>query len=246
METEQTTVQSRPQTREGPGDLLTVALITREEDRVFLPGALDSIPGWARVVVLETKEEGGPTTRLDILRETEREVLARYHYPRGEWSFARARNKSISLCRTEWILAMDTDERLLRHQTEPLREALETMPHSVGGVKFGVGGWNPTTDMATGAHTFVPQVRLFRLNPAIFWTGSIHEQVSPQIRAAGLTIRESTFALYHEGYEVDRDSLREKAERNLRLLCREYLVDPSQRTLEYIRGTAELLHNFSL
>lgn len=218
---------------------LTFYTITRNEDRKYLRGMLDTLPRGCEVVIVNTvhKPEEAGTLRVDK-RDNQvgnAFVLATYYY--ASWDFTEARNAALSLCSRGWCFWMDTDDRLIPWQHEDLLE-LTTLPPGVAGVMVGCYGYQPPyKENERGAFYSVPQVRAHRNVPGLVWRGKVHEQLEPQIKKLGYTIVEADLGVYHVGYVTDVQTMSAKMGRNVVMLCqqitsdREYLPDYYTHTL---------------
>ncbi len=83
-------------------------------------------------------------------------------------------------------------------------------------------------DRVTQAATAVHHLSLFRNQPALRWSYSVHEQILPAFRQAGHAVRFSDVVIQHTG-SLDREPRARKLQRELRLLERdlaERLGDP--------------------
>jgi tetratricopeptide (TPR) repeat protein len=83
----------------------------------------------------------------------------------------------------------------------------------------------------------VPQVRLFRRDPAVRWQYRVHEQILLSIRAAGHDLRWTDIAILHDGYQ-DPMQCRTKLERNVRLLQIQNAENPDDPIILYHLGWA--------
>lgn len=155
---------------------------------------------------------------------TEMETHATWYYE--DFSFAEARNAAISLCKTEWIFMIDSDESL--HNLNFSGIDFAKIPETVGGVLVN----NVLLQLSRDGMAVVPQTithtRIFRNDPRIRYTNRCHEQVLESITAAGFDIMESDIVLVHHGYRADDAALERKFRRNIRLM----LMDLSEPTAQ--------------
>ncbi len=191
---------------------VSAALIVKNEEP-YLEACLASLQGVAgEVVVVDT----GSTDRT-------KEVAARrgarvYDFP---WTgdFSAARNYGLDLCRGEWILYIDADERVRPGTAENLQQELSSTNHIA---------YQVLLHPCAGFTSFWI-LRLFRNDPAIRFRGVIHENLWPavqEVRAAcGGEVGSSTLILDHAGYEGNQQR---KNERNLPLLLRGVEQDPER------------------
>lgn len=125
--------------------------------------------------------------------------------------FAPARNQALSLCRGDWVLVLDADERLLpRPRQELLQRMAEPDLLLITLLRQELGArQSPYSSVS----------RLFRRHPGLVWSGAYHASVDDS--AAALCQREpnwrlghcATPALTHEGYRPELLASRDKARR---------------------------------
>jgi len=134
-----------------------------------------------------------------------------------EWpdAFDEARNHSLSLVETEWVLVLDADEWLAEGAAEALKSAIAD-DTAAGFLVF-------CQDLQRdGSFTEMELVRLFRSHPEVRFRGAIHEQID-QSELKRLTgrpnIPRSEVRFFHDGYvePASDESLR----RDVRLLKKE-------------------------
>ncbi|MEM1180515.1 MAG: glycosyltransferase [Acidobacteriota bacterium] len=196
------TIGDRPQ--------LAAALIVRDEER-FLRDCLESLQGVVDdVVVVDTGSR-------DRTRDIAVESGARLFHFTWRDDFSAARNAALDECRSDWVLYIDADERVVGGADAAFRTQLEDERLLGLTVRF-----RPAT-----GYTFFREPRLFRLHPDIRFRGAIHESHLPDLyRLASRerrTIGHSELALHHLGYDGD---ISHKHPRNLPLLEARLKKDP--------------------
>lgn len=190
--------------------LLAAALIVRDEER-FLGDCLASLDGVVdEVVVVDT----GSRDRTCEIAEAAGARLSHFTW---RDDFAAARNAALDACRSEWILYIDADERVIGGDDDAMRAQLDD-PRLVGlTVRF-----RPAT-----GYTFYREPRLFRRHPDVRFRGAIHESHLPDLyrlaQRERRTIGHSELALHHLGYDGD---ISHKHPRNLPLLEARLREDP--------------------
>ncbi|MEM6795690.1 MAG: glycosyltransferase [Acidobacteriota bacterium] len=189
---------------------LAAALIVRDEER-FLGDCLASLKGVVEdIVVVDTGSRDGT-------REIAEAAGARlFHFAWCD-DFAAARNAALDACRSDWVLYIDADERVVGGCDDEFRQLLED-PGFVGlTVRF-----RPVT-----GYTFYREPRLFRRHPDVRFRGAIHETHLPDLYSLALRERRlighSELALHHLGYDGD---ISHKHPRNLPLLEARLREDP--------------------
>ncbi|MEE9432449.1 MAG: hypothetical protein V3V16_15490, partial [Melioribacteraceae bacterium] len=91
------------------------------------------------------------------------------------------------------------------------------------------------------APTLMKYVRLFRNNKNISFTGKAHEQIEPSLAKSGYKLVGSSIEITHLGYNVDKEKLKEKADRNLELLINDYNEKPMSYGAYQIANTYSVL-----
>lgn len=132
--------------------------------------------------------------------------------------FAAAKNFALTKARGEWIVFLDADEYFAQGTGAQLRRVLEKYAEAQALLIKMV---NVDADQGNAGLDAFYTARVFRNAPQICYQGRIHEQIC---RTDGRPLRtrqvlEQELLLYHSGYSTGR--LREKAQRNLRVLLSE-------------------------
>ena len=180
---------------------LSVCMIVRDE-ALMLADCLASIKGvFHQLVVVDT---GSTDDTVAIAKSFGAQV---HHF---EWvdDFAAARNESIRHATGDWILWLDADERLRSDSVEPLRKLL-TPAHRP--TIYRVMIRNLQQDQLN--FTLSVFHRLISNHGGIRFSGRIHEQVSPSLKAVGGREKPSDIVLDHLGYALDSDELLAKRKR---------------------------------
>ena len=188
---------------------VTATLIVRDEENLLGPCLQSLVDKVDEIVVADT---GSSDSSIALATEHGARVA---HVPWQD-DFSAARNAALDLARGDWVLWIDADERLILNGTERLGDEL--------------------TDAAVGARvtwharrgfTPFPELRLFRNDPRIRFTGVIYESVMPAVervcRSDGKVVTDVSAEIVHVGYEGD---LSAKHARNLRLLERAVREQP--------------------
>lgn len=185
-----------------------------------LPDCLESVRGIAdEIVVADT---GSTDRSVEIGRRAGAKLLS------IPWQnhFANARNRSLAEVTADWVLMMDADERL-----DP--SARQCLPRLIA--REGVAGyqvtirnyvlnpsqkiWDRTSrpndsgyEPAKQYPAFIDHenVRLFRRDPRIYFTGRVHETVGWRIRDTGGKLGTADFCIHHFGMVRDETTLAKK------------------------------------
>ncbi len=133
--------------------------------------------------------------------------------------FAKARNLSLSKVTADWVLMLDADERLDPGAPQVLpsllsrrvtagfqviiRNYVSTLSHKIWDrpAKPNDSGYGPARSYP--AYVDHENVRLFRRDPQIYFTGRVHETVGWQILAAKRAIVNSNLIIHHMGMVRD-------------------------------------------
>ena len=160
-------------------------------------------------------------------------------------SFAEARNKSLSLCKCDWILVLDADEILDTAEHQIIRQAIfnaEAMGYRLwiknyldNGSVFGPDGAAKLNDGAfePAAHCshYIPQtgLRLFRAQNTPQYAGRIHESVEQWFEKQGYEAPLLEAAIHHFGkVETPDDLARRRTYLDLaRQEAKDYPYDPN-------------------
>jgi hypothetical protein len=207
---------------------VSLTLIARDEE-ANLPACLGPIrPLFGEMIVVDTGS-------ADRTREAAAALGARvYEFPWRD-DFAAARNAALDRATGDWVFWLDADDRLGSASVAGL------------GALFGALGGEPAAYAfpyrcplrEPGSAYLADYVRLFPRDPRVRWTGRVHEQVTPALRAIGHEVRLTDIAVGHVGY-ADPEQRRRKLERNLRLLLLEDAERPGRPYTLFHLGAAYL------
>jgi tetratricopeptide (TPR) repeat protein len=178
-----------------------------------LPECLASVRGIATEIIIA--DTGSTDTSVAIAQRFGAKV-----FPiNWENDFSKARNLSLAQVTADWVLMLDADERL-----DPIAvELLPTLLADRAAAGYQVIIRNYVMSLQTkiwdraalpNDHAYPPaheavayvdheNVRLFRRDPEIFFTGRVHETVGWQILSHQRTIASSSLKIHHMGMLVD-------------------------------------------
>src|ERR1043165_4072271 len=147
--------------------------------------------------------------------------------------FAQARNAALAHSTTDWILSLDADEELdieasrvipsllsraaMGGYIVPVRNYLPARHGSVNGNRATVNDGRCKSAANAPAYAQHLVVRLFRRHPNILYKGCVHENIAPQIMAAGFRLANADFCIHHLGF-LAHSRYSKKAEIYLELL----------------------------
>jgi len=194
---------------------LSLAMIVKNEEK-NLEKCLGSVKGLVdEIVIVDT---GSTDKTIEIAKANGAKVE---HFA---WTnnFSEARNKSLSLCSSDWILVLDADEMLDSLEHGAIRQAIldpnafaynlmkKNYLHS--GAAYGIDGGATLNDesfepAATYSHyTSHPCLRLFRNVDSPYFTGRVHETVEPWAEKHGHQVLNLNAALHHFGkHDIQRE-----------------------------------------
>lgn len=199
---------------------VSVAMIVRDEARNLIACLESLAPLASEICVVDT---GSEDNTADLARQWGCVVG---HFP---WSddFSAARNASLDLCRGDWILVADADERLDEKDVPSLRALMDRGPcfwYSFVTRNYtndthlsdfepciagdpnarGYAGWYPSL-----------KVRLFPNDPENRFFGRVHELLRSQRVDASITVTPSGVPIHH--YPLDKSPEAIEAKRRLYL-----------------------------
>ena len=181
--------QPAPDRTAGPIPLLSVAIITLNEER-NLARTLASVRFADEIVVVDS---GSTDRTLEIARESNARVFS------NPWrGFASQKNFAIAQCRGTWVLSLDADEELSPQLQAQLRTLLPSNPpfdaFHLRRRNLFLGRW-----MRHGGYYPDPKLRLFRRNAVAFSTAFEERPVHETIRFDGAS-ETLDYDLIHHAY----------------------------------------------
>ena len=161
----------------------------------------------------------------------------------SQFDFSYLRNKCDEYATGDWILHMDSDERFASPYDE-LWDYIDAMEiEDVKGAYVSVFGVYGEHSEATTRQRYInPNMRLFRNYKGIFWEGICHETIDASVHKD--LFADTDIMIYHKGYSTSNEVMKEKCERNAKLLIREWMRDKSERNWHYLMNTFSQLKQF--
>jgi tetratricopeptide (TPR) repeat protein len=191
---------------------LSVCMIVKDEEP-NVARAIESVRDIAfEVIVVDT---GSSDRTVAIARERGAKVGT------FAWSgsFSDARNHALALATGDWILTLDADEAATDRFRADWARTVATA--RADGLSIPVDNIGETASLAVTRLT-----RLFRNGRGYAYTGKIHEDIGPSIRAAGKVVAEADLPLAHYGYTQREGARKDRLKRNIDLLQAEHAADP--------------------
>jgi glycosyltransferase involved in cell wall biosynthesis/Tfp pilus assembly protein PilF len=192
----------------GTGPLISLCMIVKNEENM-LPRCLDSVKDFIdEIVIVDT---GSTDKTVEIAESYGAKV---YHHP-WENDFSKHRNQSISYAQGQWVLILDADEVLRDGDGLKLME-MAGHPYIDSVLVTVVNHFNQEN-----AQSWANQVRMFRRDPNISYTGIVHNQLSGYRSMASCPV-----FVYHYGYDLNPELMQAKFERTSQLLRKKIEQDP--------------------
>ena len=185
-----------------------IMIVKDEEERLAL--ILSDIEGIVdEIVVVDT---GSQDKTVDIARS----YGAKLGFFAWCNDFSAARNKSIELAESDYLLWLDADDRVNKDNQRKIRELKKNLrPGKDRGYLFRV-----INQVGEASSVIALQPRIFPNRKNIMFEGMIHEQILPSMERCGIKIENREITIDHAGYH-DKKTIENKARRNLEILLDE-------------------------
>ncbi|WP_419393371.1 glycosyltransferase [Cytobacillus praedii] len=188
---------------------VSLCMIVKDEE-TYLRRCLDSVFNQVdEIIIVDT---GSTDSTLCIAEEYGAKIL------KLSWQedFAAARNSSIEIANSEYILVLDADEYV--DQDTNLQETLKVMKdyYIINFKNYMDGGY-------VSSHQ---AIRLFKNNIGLKYFGKIHEHLNID-DIENLSVEFANFIIHHDGYKKEVFSQKNKYERNMKLLENEVKNNPT-------------------
>ena len=205
---------------------LSVCMIVKNEES-NLAQCLDSVKDIAaEIIIVDT---GSTDNSIKIAQNYKANII---HY---QWDddFSAARNISLEAAKQPYILIIDADERLMN----PL-----VVDSIIRNADDKTGLWlvnvvsNAAKPDGTEESYTANLPRLFLNSERFKFEGIIHEQVTSSVIKAGFGIKPTNIVIKHSGYSISPDRLKQKFERNLKLINKALISENENTYLLYQKG----------
>ena len=185
-----------------------------------LPGCLRSVQDVVDEVVI------GDTGSTDQSPALARSMGARVFSIPWTHHFAEARNRVLDAVTSDWVLMLDADERLdlttRVHLQAHMNDAWDGYQVTIRNYTDRPDArlWDrlaePNDGLLPESHRFPAwlghqNVRLFRRDPAIRFSGRVHESVGPSLEAHGKRLGTASFLIHHLGFVMPPEVERRKS-----------------------------------
>lgn len=193
---------------------LSISMIVKNEEGK-LPSCLESVKCLTDDIVLV---DTGSTDRTEEIARSYGAKIYEYDWCQD---FSAARNYALSLSQGDWILYLDADEILDPSSVEEIRDIIRKKSREAYLCNVF------SQDSSGEKPNQMRYPRLFKNSGKLRFEGRIHEQLVYSLQRNKYRIKESGIKILHTGYDLSKEELEKKAERNLRLLLEDYKTDKS-------------------
>jgi len=200
---------------------LSLCMIVKNEEQ-DLPLCLNSIkPAVDEIIIVDTGSS-------DKTKEIAGELGARvFDFP---WSddFSAARNDSILRATGDYILWLDADDRVDEGEVEKIRLLKQNFPWKKNRAYY----LTVNSQSPADGETHFYQLRIFPNVAGARFEGRVHEQIFYRLKDLGVESVQTDIVIRHTGYR-DEATIRQKSERNLKIIENELEGDPQNVVLHY-------------
>ena len=156
-----------------------------------------------------------------------------------EWvnDFSKARNFAIEKASNDYVFFLDSDEFTTDYDLKKLFEYAKDFPGAIGQITRRNKCFSQNGDCI-----YVDYVERFFNRKLFYYTGSIHEQVTSRNNAP-LEAYHMDWTVYHEGYYLTPEELKNKGLRNAAMLLKELEDNKDDPYIYYQLGQSYELFN---
>lgn len=202
---------------------ISLCMIVKDEE-LNLANCLDSIAAYVdEIIIIDT----GSTDRTKEIALKYTDKLYDYQWHQN---FGEARNFSISKATNEYILILDSDERVESINKYEIEQLILQNPNKVGRLLR----INEYSRLGM-PYRYSERVNRLFSKKNYRYEGIIHEQVVP-IHNVVMDLYPIPLTIRHSGYEGDLDVRKKKTERNITLLKEALQQNPEDAYLLYQLG----------
>lgn len=213
---------------------ISVCIIAKNEEKYIEECLRHLKPYGFEIIVTDT----GSTDRTKEIAQKYADKVLDF-----EWidDFSAARNFCMEHASNNWILALDCDEYVESINMKDVRILMQRCVRMPGMIEL----VNIVNSKHGRSFTTEKVTRFYNKNFFIF-ENPIHEQIVPK-KAGNKDVIEKQFLVpikaIHHGYDISPEELKEKQERNLRLLRKSLEKDPENPYILFQIGQSEYLVN---
>jgi len=217
--------------------LLSVCIMHPKECNLSM--LISRLPKDVQIVSCVIQQVDEYDEQFELIADTPKIVTLQYKYKSYDvdFDFSAIRNKMDFYASGKWVLHIDSDEYIANHPQDVIDE-IQAMDDegcvagwtSIAGITF-----DKPENAVVRERYATHNLRLFKKNSGIEWEGICHEV--PTTKCDELPFHDTNIILIHDGYAIEKESFTPKAERNAKLLIREYTRKPTQRVWTYLIRT---------
>ncbi len=209
---------------------ISLNIIVKNEEK-FLDECLYSVKNIVDEIILV--DTGSTDNTIEIAQKYGAKI---FHF---DWinNFSAARNFALKKSSGDWILYLDADERLKKPDGQKLLNLILKLKGKVA-----VSCVVNNIDEVRNSPSKMNYVRLFPNDSRVKFEGAAHEQIIPSLRNLDYKIIKTDIEIIHLGYNVSKDEIKKKAERNLKLLLEDYKANKHSYTAFQIAQSYSLMN----
>jgi GT2 family glycosyltransferase/spore maturation protein CgeB len=169
---------------------LSVFYIVRNEEALIGQSIESVLPIASEIIVVDT---GSVDKTIQICSKFPKTTVYSY-----SWSddYAQARNYAMRLCRGPWIMYLDADERLDEKSRTAIRSSLTSNAGAIAlRVVDHIGKWDAPQERMSFFDS--PQIRVFRKDNRVSFSGRVLESVAQSINRSNLTVNLLDAEIHH-------------------------------------------------
>jgi tetratricopeptide (TPR) repeat protein len=209
------------QTAGKAGGKLSLCMIVKNEEKE-LPLCVNSVkPVLDEIIIVDTGSS-------DNTKEVARQLGARVFDFAWVDDFSAARNHSILRATGDYILWLDADDRVDEGEVEKIRLLKQNFPWKKNQAYY----LTVNSQSPADGETHFYQLRIFPNVAGARFEGRVHEQVFYRLKELGIESVQTDIMIRHTGYR-DEATIRQKSERNLKIIQDELGGDPQNLVLHY-------------
>lgn len=200
--------------------ILSTMTIYREQDEGLLPAMIETLPKWSETCLIKTIPSGKGDYIIKNIKKKDNIVFAELHYKErwtGDFEFARARNKIREVASGDWLLHLDSDDRLLIDQHPLLSRTLESADKNIYALLFNMLNYINAIkgDKIINELNKHLEIKCIRNNSKIRWESQRHETVEFCLKRMNKIVLITPLMIHHIGYEVPIEKMIMKYKRNI-------------------------------
>lgn len=211
---------------------ISLSMIVKNEE-TSLPRCLNSVNDVVdEIIIVDT---GSTDNTINIAQEFGAKI---FNYTWND-DFSAARNFALRNSTGNFILYLDADEELSNNCKNELLKLSETSD------KIGYYCTVRSIDEYSKQDNTIRYIRFFKNSDSIRFNGKVHEQITDSLVENNYKLIHSDIEIIHYGYNISSKDKSLKAERNLKLLLKEYSNNQKPYIAFQIAQSYFILKNFT-